>query len=142
MHNTVFVSLNGNIIEISKKLFHKNNFFLKYLNKFCGYFVPRNDNKVNVWLTVGLYSNHNLMVYNKMDKAFIVIYEPSMDGEFWNNLKKSYQQMKKISKNISMISLNVKKIEQKKYLLKWCIEHNNMQFIEIEEKDGISLNNL
>ncbi len=142
MHNTVFVSLNGNIIEISNKLFHKNNFFLKYLNKFCGYFVQRNDNKVNVWLTLGLYNKHNLMVYNKMDKAFIVIYEPSMDGEFWNNLKKSYQQLKKISKNISMISLNVKKIEQKKSLLMWCIEHNNMEFIEIEEKDGISLNNL
>ena len=77
-----------------------------------------------------------------MDKAFIVIYEPSMDGEFWNNLKKSYEQLKKVSKNISMISIDVKKIEQKKSLLMWCIEHNNMQFIEIEEKYGISLKNL
>ena len=142
MRNVVFVSLHSNIIEISNKLFYKNNFFLKYLNKFCGYFIPRNDNKVNVWLTVGIYNNHNLMVYDKIDKAFIVIYEPSMDGVFWDNLKKKYQQLKKISKNISMISIDIKKIEQKKSLLMWCIEHNNMQFIELKEKDGISLNNL
>lgn len=142
MRNVVFVSLNGNIIEISNKLFHKNNFFLKYLNKFCGYFVPRDNNKVNVWLTLGLYNKHNLMVYNKMDKAFIVIYEPSIDGEFWNNLKKSYQQLKKISKNVCMISIDVKKIEHKKSLLMWCIEHDNMQFFEIKEQEGISLNNL
>ncbi len=142
MRNVVFVSLNGNVIEISNKLFHKNNFFLKYLNKFCGYFVPKDDKRINVWLTVGLYSKYNLMVYDRMDKAFIVVCEPSMDGEFWNNLKKNYEQLKKVSKNISMISLDIKKIEQKKSLLMWCIEHNNMQFIELKEQDGICLNNL
>jgi len=142
MRNVVFVSLQGNVIEISNKIFHKNNFFLKYLNKFCGYFVPKDNKKINIWLTVGLYSKHNLMVYDKMDKAFIIVYEPSIDGEFWNNLKKNYEQLKKVSKNISMISIDVKKIEQKKSLLMWCIEHNNMQFIELKEKDGISLNNL
>ena len=46
MRNVVFVSLNGNVIEISNKLFHKNNFFLKYLNKFCGYFVPKDDKRI------------------------------------------------------------------------------------------------
>jgi hypothetical protein len=142
MRNVVFVSLNGNVIEISNKLFHKNNFFLKYLNKFCGYFVPKDDKRINVWLTVGLYSKYNLMVYDRMDKAFIVVCEPSMDGEFWNNLKKNYEQLKKVSKNISMISLDIKKIEQKKSLLMWCIEHDNMQFIELKEQDGICLNNL
>ena len=142
MRNVVFVSLNGNVIEISNKLFHKNNFFLKYLNKFCGYFVPKDDKRINVWLTVGLYSKYNLMVYDRMDKAFIVVCEPSMDGEFWNNLKKNYEQLKKVSKNISMISLDIKKIEQKKSLLMWCIEHDNTQFIELKEQDGICLNNL
>ena len=142
MRNVVFVSLTGNVIEISNKLFHKNNFFLKYLNKFCGYFVPKDDKRINVWLTVGLYSKYNLMVYDRMDKAFIVVCEPSMDGEFWNNLKKNYEQLKKVSKNISMISLDIKKIEQKKSLLMWCIEHDNMQFIELKEQDGICLNNL
>ena len=142
MRNVVFVSLNGNVIEISNKLFHKNNFFLKYLNKFCGYFVPKDDKRINVWLTVGLYNKYNLMIYDRMDKAFIVVCEPSMDGEFWNNLKKNYEQLKKVSKNISMISLDIKKIEQKKSLLMWCIEHDNMQFIELKEQDGICLNNL
>ena len=142
MRNVVFVSLQGNVIEISNKLFHKNNFFLKYLNKFCGYFVPKDNKKINIWLTIGLYSKHNLMVYDKMDKAFIIVYEPSMDGEFWNNLKKNYEQLKKVSKNISMISIDVKKIEQKKSLLMWCIEHDNMQFIELKEQNGICLHNL
>ena len=142
MRNVVFVSLNGNVMEISNKLFHKNNFFLKYLNKFCGYFVPKDDKRINVWLTVGLYNKYNLMVYDRMDKAFIVVCEPSMDGDFWNNLKKNYEQLKKVSKNISMISLDVKRIEQKKSLLMWCIEHDDLQFIEIKEQDGIFLNNL
>ena len=48
MRNVVFVSLNGNVIEISKKIFHKNNFFLKYLNKFCGYFVPKDDKRISI----------------------------------------------------------------------------------------------
>mgnify|MGYP005650708917 CR=1 FL=1 len=55
---------------------------------------------------------------------------------------KNYEQLKKVSKNISMISLDIKKIEQKKSLLMWCIEHDNMQFIELKEQDGICLNNL
>jgi hypothetical protein len=131
MRNVVFIALNKNVYDVSRVLFQRNNFFLKYLNTFCGYFVPKDDPKINVWITAGLYNKHNLMVYDKIDKAFLVVSEiDNIDSEFWNNLKISYSQLRKISKNICMISINIKKVEIKKSLLMWCIEHNDMEFIE------------
>ena len=131
MRNIVFIALNKNVYDVSKVLFQRNKFFLKYLNTFCGYFVPRDDSKINVWITAGLYNKHNLMVYDKIDKAFLVVSDiDNIDSDFWNNLKISYNQLKKISKNVCMISINVKKVEIKKSLLMWCIEHNDMEFVE------------
>lgn len=141
MHNVVFVDLNKDIVNTSKLLFDRNKFSLKYLNKFCGYYVPRKNNKVNIWITVGIHNQHNLMVYAKMDKAFLVLSGSNTDTDFWNNLKISYNQLKKVSKNISMISIGIEKIALKRSLLQWCIEHDNMQYIELS-KTSLDIDNL
>jgi hypothetical protein len=139
MRNVVFIDLNKNIFNTSEKLFNKNKFSLKYLNKFCGYLVPKENTKINVWITIGLNNKHNLMVYDKIDKAFLVVSDAS---DIWNDLKITYNQLKKKSKNIVMISLNIEKIEQKRSLLKWCIENNNISFIEINKDDDLSIDKL
>ena len=41
-----------------------------------------------------------------------------------------------------MISLKIEKIEQKRSLLKWCIENNNISFIEINKDDDLSIDKL
>ena len=79
------------------------------------------------------------MVYDKIDKAFLVVSDAS---DIWNDLKITYNQLKKKSKNIVMISLNIEKIEQKRSLLKWCIENNNISFIEINKDDDLSIDKL
>lgn len=132
MRNFVFISLNKDIFNNSKILFEKNKFSLKYLNKYCGYYICRTDPKLNIWITAGIYNKHNLMVYDKIEKAFLVISEDcNIDSEFWNNLKISYGQLKKISKKISMISIDNQKTNIKRSLLQWCIENNNMEYIEV-----------
>jgi len=132
MRNFVFISLNKDIFNNSKILFEKNKFSLKYLNKYCGYYICRTEPKLNIWITAGIYNKHNLMVYDKIEKAFLVISEDcTIDSEFWNNLKISYGQLKKISKKISMISIDNQKTNIKRSLLQWCIENNNMEYIEV-----------
>lgn len=142
MRNVVFVVVNKNVYEVSKVLFQRNKFFLKYSNSFCGYFIPKENPKINIWVTTGIYNKHNLMVFDKVDKGVIVISKESFsENDFWNNLKKNYDQLRKISKKISIILVDIEKKNFKQNILQWCIEHNNMECKELTNK-GISLDNL
>ena len=81
------------------------------------------------------------MVFDKVDKGVIVISNESFsENEFWNNLKKNYNQLRKISKKISIILIDIEKKNFKQNILQWCMEHN-MECKELTNK-GISLDNL